>query len=115
MRPTITRPSTELAQFVSDIAAIPPRGGGDCPEMAFTGMLNGFNFFPQFGSSMFVFTDAAPKDATVANMSSLIGAAFGFDTKISFFTVTNPICDPNPDYSKFKEVAAETGGIYHYT
>lgn len=112
MRKTIKRKSTELAQFVSDIAALPPRGGGDCPELAFTGMLNGFNNNPYFGSSMFVFTDAAPKDATIDNMANLIGAAFGFDTKISFFTVTNPTCDPNPDYSKFKDVATETGGKY---
>ena len=78
--------------------------------MALTGILNGFGFAPQFGSSMFVFTDAAPKDATLDNMANVIGAAFGFDTKISFFTVTNPRCDSNPDYSKFQQIADETGG-----
>ncbi|XP_066928481.1 von Willebrand factor A domain-containing protein 7-like [Clytia hemisphaerica] len=111
LKPTITRPTTQLAQFAEDIGAIIPAGGGDCPEMALTGMLNGFSFAPQYGSSMFVFTDAAPKDATVDNMANVIGAAFGFDTKISFFTVTNPLCDSNPDYSKFQQIADETGGF----
>ena len=73
-------------------------------------MLNGLYSGPQFGSSMFVFTDAAPKDATDENMANDIGGAFGFDVKISFFTVTNPTCDPNPDYSKFQQIADDTGG-----
>ena len=72
-------------------------------------MLNGFTFGPQFGSSMFVFTDAAPKD--VDNMKVVIDAGFGFNTKISFFVLKNTKCGGQlSDYSKFQEVAKETGG-----
>ena len=115
LKPTITRLTTELAQFAEDIGAINPNGGGDCPELAFTGKINGLSSGPQYGSSMFVFTDAAPKDATLDNMENVIGGAFGFDVKISFFTVTNPLCDPNPDYSKYQKIADETGGRLSFT
>ena len=71
-------------QFRDDIGNINLKGGGtDCPELSFTGMLNAFSFAPHPGSSMFVFTDASPKDATDANMASLIEYAKGLDTKIS--------------------------------
>ena len=93
-----------------DIENIPATGGFDCPELAFTGMLRGFEIFPNTGS-MFVFTDASPKDATPDNIINVIGLAKTFDIKISFFTVTNRRCDGKPlDYSKFEVVAAETGG-----
>lgn len=60
---------------------------------------------------MFVFTDASPKDATDANMAELLNYAKGLDTKISFFTVTSIRCGTKPpDYTKFREVADETGG-----
>lgn len=93
-----------------DIENIPADGGFDCPELAFTGMLRGFENFPNTGS-MFVFTDASPKDATLDNIGDVIGFAKVFDIKISFFTVTNRRCGGEPlDYSKFELVAAETGG-----
>ena len=98
--------------FRDDIGNINLKGGGtDCPELSFTGMLKAFNAFPYFGSSMFVFTDASPKDATLDNIGYVIGFAKVFDIKISFFTVTNRRCGGEPlDYSKFELVAAETGG-----
>ena len=101
--------------FRDDIGNINLKGGGtDCPELSFTGMLKAFHAFPYFGSSMFVFTDASPKDATDANVAKLIQDAQDLDTKISFFTVSNIRCSIGgnipPDYSKFEEVAAATGG-----
>jgi len=74
IKPTIERPATiaGLTAFEGDIAAIDPNYGGDCPELAFTGMLNGLNKFPQQGSSMFVFPDASPKDASPANVNGAI-------------------------------------------
>ena len=45
------------------LRALSAHGGGDCPELAFTGMENALEEGPEVGSSMFVFTDASPKDA----------------------------------------------------
>ena len=72
-------------------------------------MLRGFENYP-FPGSMFVFTDASPKDATTDNIRDVILAAKSFDVKISFFVAKNTVCGGKPDYSKFEEVAKETGG-----
>ena len=109
--PTVVKPPTEegLAEFRDIIAGIKASGGADCPELAFTGMLNALNHFPHPGSSMFVFTDASPKDATPANVEQVLNIAKGLDIKISFF-VSLRSCVGLPDYSQFNHIAAETNG-----
>lgn len=57
--------------FVSAIGNLNARGGGDCPELAFKGMIDAFRPEPQIGSPMFVFTDATPKDGTISNIDRL--------------------------------------------
>ena len=71
---------------MSDIEGLTAVGGGDCPELAFKGMLNAFDEGPKYGSPMFVFTDASAKDGTPSNIADLQGAALFGDVTITFFT-----------------------------
>ena len=59
--PVIYRSESQRSTFLSDIDGLPAIGGGDCPELAFTGMINAFDEGPKYGSPMFVFTDASAK------------------------------------------------------
>lgn len=87
-----------------------PHGGLDCPELAFTGIDNALNSFPQYGSSMFVFTDAAPKDGDDFTVQNVIDtASYWFDMKISFF-LDERMCGSETEIDKYRRVAAETGG-----
>ena len=112
IKPTIVKPPTPagLLEFRDIIANIVASGGGDCPELALTGMLNALNYFPHPESSMFVFTDASPKDATPANVNQVISFAQSFNIKISFFVSLRPCGGSIPDYSQFNHIAAETNG-----
>jgi len=56
--PTIT---TDAATFKSAVNALGASGGGDCPELAFTGVLNGL-WAADGPGSLFLFTDASAKD-----------------------------------------------------
>ena len=113
--PTVVKPPTPtgLLEFRDIIGNIAAHGGGDCPELALTGMLNALNHFPHPGSSMFVFTDASPKDATPANVNQVISFAKALNIKISFF-VTLRSCGGLPEYSQFNHIAAETNGIIKF-
>ena len=73
-------------------------------------MNNAINYFPNPGSSMFVFTDAGPKDATPANINNVLSFAKAFNMKISFFVSLRPCGGKIPDYTVFNEIAAKTNG-----
>lgn len=75
-------------------------------------MEDALNSYPQYGSSMFVFTDAAPKDADDFNVQNIIDTAnHWYDMKISFF-LDESMCGSTTEIDKFRKVAAETGGKY---
>lgn len=96
---------------MSDIDRLRARGGGDCPELAFAGMLNAINEGPKYGSPMFVFTDASPKDATSSNMASLKAAAESNDATITFFTnLKGCTSGSKRGIEDYKEIASYTGG-----
>ena len=78
----------ERKQFVSAIANLSANGGGDCPELAFKGMIDAFQIQPQLGSPMFVFTDAPAKDGASSNLETLKLLANAFYTTINFFLKT---------------------------
>ena len=61
-------------------------GGGDCPELAFKGMLEAYKANPLSGSPMFVFTDASASDDTPENIAKLKAEAAQHDSVITFFT-----------------------------
>ena len=83
-------------------------GGGDCPELAFKGMINALNNGPQPGSPMYVFTDAAPKDATEENIETLLSMARNSIT-INFFLMGS-ICGNRNNIAKYNRVAKDTWG-----
>ena len=106
--PVIYRNESERSKFVSDIEGLTVTGGGDCPELAFTGMLKAFDEGPRYGSPMFVFTDASAKDGNSSNMDELKGAAARKDVTITFFTDLHGCSsDGIKDY---EEIAFDTNG-----
>ena len=56
---------TELDQLLTDVNALSADGGGDCPELAMTGMLNALNLSSVQGH-IIVLTDAGPKDINLS-------------------------------------------------
>ena len=82
----IYRDDTEGALFVQDIKALKAHGGGDCPELTFKGILEALFETPLWGSPMYVFTDASPKDATDANIRDVRDLAEDYGVTINFFT-----------------------------
>lgn len=78
----------DAGEFVKAINNLRVNGGGDCPEYTFTGMLEALYQDPQWGSPMYVFTDAGPKDATDENIEEvkLLVSAEEYGVTINFFT-----------------------------
>ena len=64
----VTKENDQTREFVEAINVLNADGGGDCPEYTFQGILNALGQEPLFGSPMYVFTDAGPKDATADNI-----------------------------------------------
>ena len=79
----------------------------DCPELAFTGMLNALKGGPAYVSPMFVFTDASAKDADSLNKEELKAMANAAKVTITFFTDLEGCTSGMKDY---EEIARETGG-----
>ena len=50
-------------------------GGVDCPELTFKGILDAMNESPNYGSPMYVFTDASAKDYSIDNMDEALSFA----------------------------------------
>ena len=67
----IVKEESDAGEFVKAINALTANGGGDCPEYTFTGMLEAIYQWPEWGSPMYVFTDAGPKDASEAKIAEL--------------------------------------------
>ena len=74
----------KAGEFVRAINDLTAHSGGDCPEYAFQGMLNALGQDPLFGSPMYVFTDADPKDATVENIEEVKLLANDLEVTINF-------------------------------
>ena len=106
--PVIYRSESQRSTFLSDIDGLPAIGGGDCPELAFTGMINAFDEGPKYGSPMFVFTDASAKDATPSNIADLQGAAHSNGVTITFFA--NLRGCSSSGIKDYRNIARDTNG-----
>lgn len=86
--PVIFKDEIDAGEFVEAINDLTPLGGGDCPEYAFTGMLEALYQEPQWGSPMYVFTDAGPKDASDEFIEEVkhLASAEEYGVTINFFT-----------------------------
>ncbi|XP_057290819.1 von Willebrand factor A domain-containing protein 7-like [Hydractinia symbiolongicarpus] len=106
--PVTKRASSQLEQCVNDIAALRAHGGDDCPEHSYGGMIEALKSQPKFGSSMFVFTDASAKDATLENSLTLKSLAESQSITINFLLTDGQSCLEGD--TKYKEIADLTGG-----
>jgi hypothetical protein len=99
--PTVA--TNDAALFKSFIGGLGASGGGDCPELAMTGMYNGLSLADP-GGALFMYTDATAKDAGLAG--AVISLAKSKDIKI--YPMLFGSCSPlTPGYL---QAAAETGG-----
>ena len=106
--PVLYRSSTERERFASDIDGLTASGGGDCPELAFTGMLKAFDEGIEYESPMFVFTDASGKDVDSLNKAALKSIAGDPNVTITFFTHLGGCSSRG--IKDYDEIATCTGG-----
>lgn len=99
--PTIA--TNDAGLFKTRITALFASGGGDCPELAMTGMYNGLSLADP-GGDLFMYTDAGAKDAALAG--AVISLAKSKDIKI--YPMLFGSCSPLAP--GFLQAAAETGG-----
>ena len=84
--PVTYKTSKEGNEFVQAIDNIVPRGGGDCKEMAVSGMMEALQAGPRYGSPMFVITDASAKDDSIENVTTVKVIAQSMGITVNFFT-----------------------------
>src|SRR2546422_1473552 len=90
-------------QFLAQVDALSPGGGGDCPELSQGALLKAVGASVP-GSSMFLFTDASAKDASLGATTD----ALAQERNIRISPVLTGSCSPvDPVY---KRNATETGG-----
>lgn len=90
-------------EFIGAIAGLRAGGGGDCPELANTGMLQALSAMDE-GGELMVVTDASAIDNHLAG--SVRGLAEAKDVKVNFIATGS--CSPiDPDYYR---TASATGG-----
>lgn len=103
--PNVGQPfvTEDPAALLAAVEAIRPRGGGDCPELAQTGLLRAIDA-ARTNSNLYFFSDATSKDAHLANQ--VIARAQDQGTTIAY--VLTGSCSPiDPAYLR---AAEETGG-----
>ncbi|XP_015778186.1 PREDICTED: uncharacterized protein LOC107356064 [Acropora digitifera] len=107
--PVVSMDETEAAAFVDAINDLRAHGGGDCPEYAFTGMLEALYEDPEWGSPMYVFTDADPKDATEDKIEEVkaLARADVYGVTINFLTTGYCGSQLHP---AFRQLAEATSG-----
>ena len=103
--PPIKADVGEGVKFVEAIEALRASGGDDCPELAFSGILEAVNAGAQENSPLFVFTDATAKDEDKLEMVKL--AVSGKGTSVYFFTTG--LCAQD-SYEPYENLASESCG-----
>lgn len=95
------------SQFISAIKKLKAHAGGDCPELTFEGMRNAIDQSPQYGSPLYVFTDATAKDYNPDKLTTLLEIAEDNGITLNFFTTG--LCGRS-SYGPFTKLAQETCG-----
>ncbi len=95
-------------QFKNAIQALHASGGGDCPELTFKGILDAMAESPNYGSPLYVFTDAQAKDATDDNILEVLKEADSNGITLNFF-INEGWCW-HSSYAPFEKLARETCG-----
>jgi hypothetical protein len=98
-----TRVTTDPDVFKGSIGGLFASGGGDCPELAMTGMLQALSASDE-GGDLFMFTDASSKDGGLAGAVASLAAS----KEIKVYPITFGSCSPiDPGYVR---IAEESGG-----
>ena len=95
---------TELAALKQAVNALRANGGGDCPELGMTGILNALSLANP-DSNVIVLTDASPKD--IQKKEEVIAKATELRNSIHFF-LSRGGCG---DFTPYLDVANKTYGI----
>ncbi|XP_038218711.1 hemicentin-2-like [Zerene cesonia] len=103
--------TTSEHEFRRALDAIVVDGGGDCPEMALSGIELGIDSSnPE--SFLYVFTDASALDYTKYDIVSKKALMKGIE--VTFLLTGNCGCESCPDYRVYNRLAAATGGqVFH--
>ena len=92
-------------EFVNAIQALRTNGGGDCPELAFSGIIGALNGGAQDNSPLYIFTDATAKDEAKFDIAKATVLAKG--ASVYFFTTG--LCG-RTSYKPFEDLASESCG-----
>ena len=95
---------TELAQLQQAVNALRAHGGGDCPELGMTGILNALSLANPV-SNVIVLTDASPKD--IEKKDAVIREAVRKENSIHFF-LSRTGCG---NFTPYLDVAKATYGV----
>ena len=91
------------------IRGLRAHAGGDCPELTFKGILDAMAESPNYGSPLYVFTDATAKDYTKDNMDEVLSFV---DSEVNGITInffTTGLCG-HSTYQPFEKLARGTCG-----
>jgi len=98
-----TTATSDPDAFNAAINSLFASGGGDCPELSMTGMLQALAASDE-GGDLFMFTDASSKDGGLAGAVSSLATS----KDIKVFPITFGSCSPlDPAYIR---IASESGG-----
>ena len=76
---------TQTAQFHALVNNVDVDGGGDCDELALTGIKEIYSSPLQYQSPIYVLTDAGAKDGTDDNVETLKDMIDAYQSPINFF------------------------------
>jgi hypothetical protein len=107
---TIHKDGKKVNEFIKEIGHLQAKNGGDCPEYALAGMFAAVALGPVYGSPLYVFTDASPKDGDEANM--FLPLAENYGTTVIFFMHESCSVPPDSTFEIYKQLAHDTGGQY---
>lgn len=111
--------TSDFEVFQDAINGLFASGGGDCPELSIAGMQAAVDMMDQ-GSTLLMFTDAAPKDSDAAG--TLSTDATNKNIQINIYKYDSDCDDSSDSLSKrqdadsdkyYSEISAVTGGQYH--
>ena len=91
-------------EFMQAISGLTADGGGDCPELSMTGMLQALNNMEDEGGELLMFTDASSKDGSLVGAVEGIALSRGISISPMAFGSCSPI---DPGYIR---LANNTGG-----
>ena len=83
--PVTYKDKTEKYEFLELVSKVDEAGGGDCDELAISGIRDIFSSPLQYRSPIYVLTDAGPKDATEDHLDVVKEMVMECKTPINFF------------------------------